>query len=107
MAGSRYGYSLVHRISGIGMTAVMLASKEGKEGCLRLLIAARVNLEHEDKVRECNSGMCKFSAFYWCDLSLILMMQAIYQYRPLVLLAVIAALLLLLLILFVLLFLFL
>ena len=42
------------------MTAVMLASKEGKEGCLRLLIAARVNLEHEDKVRECKFAMCEF-----------------------------------------------
>ena len=42
------------------MTPVMLASKEGKEGCLRLLIAARVNLEHADTVRECKFAMCEF-----------------------------------------------
>ena len=37
-------------------TAAMLASKQGMEGCLRLLIAAGANLEIECKeyrVREC------------------------------------------------------
>ena len=42
------------------MTPVMLASKEGKEGCLRLLIAAGANLEHEDMVRESKFAMCEF-----------------------------------------------
>ena len=39
------------------MTAAMFASKGGHEGCLRLLIAAGVNVEHEDWVRECECGV--------------------------------------------------
>ena len=34
------------------MTAAMLASRNGKDGCLQLLIAARVDLEAKDNVSE-------------------------------------------------------
>ena len=37
----------------------MAASARGSEGCLRLLIAAGVDLEHKDKVRDgMNNHMC-------------------------------------------------
>ena len=39
------------------MTAAILASKGGHEGCLRLLIAAGANLEHQNKVRDCECGV--------------------------------------------------
>ena len=35
------------------MTAAMLASSTGKDGCLQLLIAAEVNLEAKDNVSGC------------------------------------------------------
>ena len=36
-----------------GKTAAMYASEGGHEVCLQLLIAAGVNLEHQDKVQVC------------------------------------------------------
>ena len=35
----------------------MLASQGGHEGCLRLLIAEGANLEHQNKVRDCECGV--------------------------------------------------
>ena len=41
----------------LARTATMLTSQHGHEGCLRLLIAAGANVEHQDKVRDCECGV--------------------------------------------------
>ena len=39
------------------MTAIMWASQNCREGCLRLLIASGANVEHKDKVCECECAV--------------------------------------------------
>ena len=36
----------------MGFTAVMVASEQGHEGCLQLLLGAGANIEHQTEVRE-------------------------------------------------------
>ena len=40
-----------------GWTAAMLASREGNEGCLRMLIAAGANMDSKDQVYDCEYGL--------------------------------------------------